>query len=149
MCFRYDQIDGELNPFEAGIEGPDGAVDLAIVSYGNGAYLSRRAIRELSEKGVRVRLIDLRWLVPLNIEGLVTALAGARACLIVDECRRSGSVSEALITGLVEEGVSMPLQRLTAEDSFIPLGPASYQVLPSQAGIVSAALALLGNLHDA
>jgi 2-oxoisovalerate dehydrogenase E1 component len=143
MSFRYDQIEGDLSMGELGVEGPAGSVDLAIVSYGNGAYLSRRAIRELEADGLRVRLIDLRWLTPLNIDGLCEQLQGAAAALVVDECRRSGSVSEAVITGLVENGVSLPMRRLTAEDSFIPLAAASYQVLPSQAGIVAAARSLL------
>jgi len=143
MSFRYDGIDGELPLGEPGLEGPAGDVDLVIVSYGNGAYLSRRAIAELAADGRRIRLIDLRWLVPLNVDAVVAALNGASACLIVDECRRSGSPSEGLITGLVEQGVAVPIRRLTAADSFIPLGPASYEVLPSQAGIVKAARELL------
>jgi 2-oxoisovalerate dehydrogenase E1 component len=143
MSYRYDQIDGELQPGELGIEGVVGDADLAIVSYGNGAYLSRRALAELTESGAKIRLIDLRWLTPVDMPNLLEALSGARRCLIVDECRRSGSPSEALMTGLMEARWRGPVSRLTAEDSFIPLGPASYEVLPSQVGIVDAAKALL------
>jgi 2-oxoisovalerate dehydrogenase E1 component len=57
--------------------------------------------------------------------------------LIVDECRKTGSISEAIITGLVEHMESLPkLSRLTGEDTFIPLGDAWQYVLPSKQGIV-------------
>jgi len=143
MSFVYERIDGDLVPGELGVEGPEGEVDLAVVSYGNGAYLSRRAIARLAAEGARVRLVDVRWLKPLDVDAVIAALEGAGACLVVDECRRTGSPSEELITGLYERGVQMPLRRLTAEDSFIPLGAASYRVLPSEDGIVAAARRLL------
>ncbi|MGK0411553.1 MAG: 2-oxoisovalerate dehydrogenase E1 component [Shewanella psychromarinicola] len=62
--------------------------------------------------------------------------------LIVDECRQTGSISEALITLLVEHDVdysSRKVERLTAHDSFIPLGSASNAVLPSCELIVAQA----------
>ena len=67
MSFRYDQIAGDLAFGELGVEGDAGDVDLAIISYGNGAYLSRKALAQLRESGGRYRLIDLRWLAPMDI----------------------------------------------------------------------------------
>lgn len=148
MSFCYDEIAGDLQPGEPGIEGGEENVDLAIVSYGNGAYLSRRAARSLEESGNSLRIVDLRWLVPLDIPALLDALAGAQRLLIVDECRRSGSPSEGLVTGLMEAGWRKPVSRITAEDSFVPLGPASYEVLPSEQGILAAARELLEREDD-
>ena len=39
--------------------------DLAIVTYGNGHLLSRQAEPALRAAGIDLRIIDLRWLVPL------------------------------------------------------------------------------------
>ncbi len=72
--------------------------DLAIVTYGNGTYLSRQAQADLEADGYAVRIIDLRWLAPLAEDALLTACEGCRAVLIVDECAREGSQSEALMT---------------------------------------------------
>ncbi|MDZ7854562.1 MAG: transketolase C-terminal domain-containing protein [Halomonas sp.] len=119
--------------------------DLAIVSYGNGVHLSRQAAVRLEEKGIALRLIDLRWLTAIDHDALHRRVSDCSGILVVDECRRSGSPSEELITGLVERGVAGErLARLTAEDSFIALGPAATVTLPSVAGIVERALALLG-----
>ena len=119
-------------------------VELAIVTYGNGVYLAHQAAAELDPAGQRLRIVDLRWLTGIDHDAVYRAVAGSRRVLIVDECRRSGSLSEELITGLVERGVASEcLHRLTAEDSFIPLGPAATLTLPSRAQIVERARALL------
>lgn len=118
--------------------------DLAIISYGNGYYLSRQAEAQLAAQGYSVRVIDLRCLVPLHVEPLVAALGECSRILIVDECRRRGSLSEELFTVLHERHPArFNIARLNAEDSFIPLGKAAYHVLPSTAQIVTSALQLL------
>lgn len=118
--------------------------DLAIISYGNGYYLSRQAEAQLAAQGYQVRVIDLRCLVPLHIEPLLAALDGCQRILIVDECRRRGSLSEELFTVLHEQQPGrFQIARLNAEDSFIPLGQAAYHVLPSMEQIVAAAQQLL------
>ena len=144
----YPAPDARLAFGEVGVEG-DGE-DLAILSYANGAYLSRRAIRTLEvEHGVRARLIDLRWLKPLPIDAALEAIGPAGRILIVDECRKTGGPSEELITGLVERGVMKPMARVTSADSFVPLGPAAYEVLPSEENIIDAALSLVGTRAEA
>ena len=60
--------------------------------------------------------------------------------MVVDECRRTGGISEAIITALYETHV--PLQRVTAEDTYIPLGVAANLVLPSSDSIYNAACRL-------
>jgi 2-oxoisovalerate dehydrogenase E1 component len=117
--------------------------DLAIVTFGNGTYLSHQALPQIAAAGISARVIDTRWLSPLPKEALTAAVAGCRAILIVDETRHSGGVAEALMAHLVETTTAR-LSRLTAEDSFIATGPAYAATMPSSAGIVAAALALAG-----
>jgi 2-oxoisovalerate dehydrogenase E1 component len=115
--------------------------DLAILTYGNGVYLSQQALPELEQRKVRARIVDLRWLTAIDHDAVHAAVRDCKRVLVVDECRRTGSVSEELVTHLVERGVpSGRLSRLTAEDSFIPLGVASTVTLPSKEQIVAAAL---------
>jgi 2-oxoisovalerate dehydrogenase E1 component len=119
---------------------------LAIVSYGNGYYLSRQAEKILREKhGLELRVIDLRWLAPLNEDGLIDAVAGCEHILVVDECRKTGSQSEALMALFAERAPKIACARITAEDCFIPLGRAATLTLPSRDSIVEAALDLTGS----
>ncbi|MEQ8517266.1 MAG: transketolase C-terminal domain-containing protein [Chromatocurvus sp.] len=88
-ALREPIVPGEVRTIGSGTQ-------LAIVSYANGYYLSTQAARLLREEdGIDVRLIDLRWLQPLPETSLLAALRDCEHTLVVDECRRSGSVSEA------------------------------------------------------
>ncbi|MAG33740.1 MAG: MFS transporter [Deltaproteobacteria bacterium] len=125
--------------------------DLAMISYGNGYRLCRQAERILAvEHGVQSRVVDLRWLAPLDIMGILSAIDPCHHVLIVDECRGTGSQSEA-IAALISERADPPHQiaRLFAKDSFIALGQAATLTLPSRDSIVEAALDLLSGSRDA
>ncbi len=125
---------------EVGVHG-DGS-DLAIVTYGNGRYLSTQAQADLAEQGVNARIIDLRWLAPLPAEALLAATEGCKHVLIVDECRTTGSQSEALMALFAERGKT-PAARIAASDCFIATGPAYGATLPSKDSIAEAALTLV------
>jgi len=123
----------DTTPFgTAGLEGDPSRCDCLVISYGNGAFLSRQARHDLQADGITLALLDLRWLHPLPIDDLLPAARKAPRLLIVDECRRTGSLSEAIMTALIEDGISVPVRRITADDSFIPLGTAATLPLPSR-----------------
>jgi len=133
---RYPPSGARIGLGEVGVYG-DGS-DLAIVSFANGVYLSRQAEPTLTREGIKARIVDLRWLNPLPKEALLQAVAGAQRVLIVDETRRTGGVSEALMTLFAEE-TDLPVTRLAAEDSFIATGPAYGATMPSVETILAAA----------
>lgn len=136
----YPSPDQRIGLGEMGQHG-DGT-DLAIVTYGNGTYLSMQAQKTLEEQGIKTRVIDLRWLSPLPEDALVVLVSDCEHVLIVDECRRSGSPSEAIYTALAEAG-QPSLARITADDCFIATGPAYAATLPSRDGIIAAAKTLV------
>lgn len=133
---RYPDPGAGIAPGDLGVHG-DGT-DLAIVTYGNGHYLSRQAQARLADRGIAARVIDLRWLAPLDPVAVMAAVQGCDRVLIVDECRRTGSQSEALMTLMAEHG-RPDARRMAAEDCFIATGPAYAATLPSAEGIVAAA----------
>jgi 2-oxoisovalerate dehydrogenase E1 component len=133
---RYPEAGEVIALGEVGVHG-DGA-DLAIVTYGNGCYLSRQAVRRLSEQGIKARIIDIRWLSPLPSGDLIRAVEGCGRILIVDECRISGGPAEALMA-LFAERTALPVRRLCAKDSFIATGPAYAATMPSADDIAETA----------
>jgi 2-oxoisovalerate dehydrogenase E1 component len=145
--FAYPEPASDKDGIEVGQFGIYGEKnqDVCLVSYGNGYYLCRQAAKILEEKhGVKAKLIDLRWIKPIDKKRLVAEAESCGAVLIVDECRETGSLSEELMTAFVEEGVKRPpVRRLCARDCFIPLGEAATVTLPDRDGIVAAALALV------
>ncbi|MVU77956.1 MFS transporter [Nocardia sp. ET3-3] len=116
---------------------------LTIVSFANGVPMSLRVARRLAADGIHARVLDLRWLSPLPLEDLLDNARATGRVLIADETRRSGGVSEAVCTALLDAGFDGRLARVTSADSFVPLGPAASTVLLDEAAIESAARALL------
>ncbi len=118
---------------------------LCIISYANGYYLSRQAEKKLSELDIECSLVDIRYLAPLNESAIAAIASECEYVLIVDECRRSGNVSEALMTTLHEQLSDRcpKLARLTGADCYIPLADAATLPLPDKDAIVEAALNLI------
>lgn len=137
---HYPATDSRIALGEIGVTGE--GTDLAIVTYGNGHYLSRQAEPLLTKAGISTRIIDLRWLAPLPEAALMDAVKDCERVLIVDECRRTGGQAEGLMA-LFAETSDKPTARLTAEDSFIATGPVYAVTLPSVDGIIAAAKHLL------
>jgi 2-oxoisovalerate dehydrogenase E1 component len=114
-----------------------------LVTYGNGVLMSLNAARLLQDRhNVHARVLDLRWLNPLNGDLIVSHARECGGMVVVDEGRRTGGVAEAVITTVAENAPDVRCRRVTGEDSFIPLGPAANHVLPSIEGIIQAVLAL-------
>src|SRR3546814_2225767 len=77
---------GDGAPIRLGDVGVYGdGTDLAIVTYGNGYYLSRQAEKLLAADGVKGRVIGLGWHGPVDEAKLVAAVGEAERILIVDE----------------------------------------------------------------
>ena len=133
---RYPAPDRVIPFGQVGVTGA--GTDLAIVTYGNGHYLSQQALPQIAAAGVAARVIDLRWLSPLPVESLLAAVQACRRVLIVDECRRTGGPAEGLMALMAEAG--MQAARVVSEDSFIATGPAYAATMPSVASIIAGAL---------
>ena len=119
---------------------------ITVVAFGNGVPMSLRVAHRLASDGVAVRVVDLRWLAPLPIADVVRAAGSSAAVLVVDETRRTGGVSEGVVTGLVEAGYAGVVRRVTAGDSPVPLGPAARHVVLTEEKVETALRALVADL---
>jgi 2-oxoisovalerate dehydrogenase E1 component len=117
---------------------------LTIVTFGNGVRMSLRVGARLAERGVGVRVVDLRWLSPLPAADVVREARATGRVLIVDETRRSGGVGEGVLAALVDAGYVGTVRRVSAVDSYIPLGDAAKHLLVSEEMIQQGAHSLLG-----
>lgn len=141
--FHYPEPTETIAFGEVSVTGDDDA-ETVILTYGNGYYLSRQAEKILRQKkSMSLKIVDIHWLAPLPEQAILQHVAHAKNILIVDECRKTGSVSEALFTLLMEKLPKLPkIKRICGHDSFIPLGDAWKYVLPSRDDIVQGVLDL-------
>ncbi|MCD9031033.1 MFS transporter [Luteimonas sp. Y-2-2-4F] len=120
------------------------ATDLVVFTFGNGVPMSLRAARAIeAAHGWAVRVVDLRWLVPLNEAAIARHAGECARILVVDEGRRSAGVGEGIVTAVVEAGRGdRPLKRVGGAATSPPLAGAAFLVIPSEDDIVAAAAAL-------
>ncbi|MFF5233714.1 thiamine pyrophosphate-dependent enzyme [Dactylosporangium sp. NPDC000521] len=116
--------------------------DLLIVTFGNGLPMSLRVAGRLAEQSIHCTVLDLRWLAPLPAADVVAEARLFARVLVVDETRRAGGVSEAVVAVLNDNGYQGRVARVNSDDSFIPLGPAADAVLLSEPQILAAARSL-------
>jgi 2-oxoisovalerate dehydrogenase E1 component len=120
------------------------AKDLVIFSFGNGIPMSLRAARDIEKAHAwKVRVVDLRWLQPLNSEAIAKHAGACARIVVVDEGRRSAGVGEGIITAIAENGFgAKPLRRVVGQDTYTPLAGAAFLVIPCEADIVKMAAEL-------
>ena len=119
--------------------------DVLVVTWGNGLYMSLRVAERMAADGIGCRVLDLRWLAPLPLEEVARHARAVGRVVVVDETRRSGGVGEAVVSGLVESGVDVPIVRVAGHDSFVPLADAANLVLVSEDDIEAAIRSVLQN----
>ena len=119
----------------------DDGADLVVATYANGVRMCLRVARRLLEDdGIRLRVLDLRWLQPLPMAAIAAHAHDVGRLLVVDECRATGGgIADAVVAGLVERGSSAAMATVRAHDSYVPLGPAASHVLVTEDDIAGAA----------
>jgi 2-oxoisovalerate dehydrogenase E1 component len=113
-------------------------LDLTILTFGNGVFMSLRVARRLQARNIYARVVDLRWISPLPVDDMLREATATGRVLVVDETRRSGGVAEGVLATLVDGGFGGRMRRVTSKDSFVPLGDAARLILLSEADIEAA-----------
>ncbi len=145
--FPYPSPDESI-PLGEGAVYDEDAKDLTILTFANGLYMSMRAAKTLADnRGVRARVVDLRWLNPLNEDFIVAQAEATGRVLVVDESRRTGGIAEAVLAIIHERCSGVTAARINAFDTYVPLGPAADTVLPGERDIISAATEIVGRNH--
>jgi 2-oxoisovalerate dehydrogenase E1 component beta subunit len=94
--------------------------DVTILTYGTMVHVARAAVEEL---GVDAEVIDLRTLVPLDIEAIEASVKKTGRCLIIHEATRTSGFG-AELAAMVQERcfyhLEAPVERVTGFDTPYP-----------------------------
>jgi 2-oxoisovalerate dehydrogenase E1 component beta subunit len=94
--------------------------DVTILTYGTMVHVARAAVEEL---GVDAEVVDLRTLVPLDIETIEASVKKTGRCLIIHEATRTSGFG-AELAALVQERcfyhLEAPVERVTGFDTPYP-----------------------------
>ncbi len=118
--------------------------DLTIVTWSAMVFKALEAAEQLaSEDGLSVEVLDLRTLLPMDDEAIMTSVRKTNRVMIAHEDTRTGGVAgeiTARINNDAFEFLDAPVKRVAAHDVPIPYAPALEDfVLPQTEDLVAAA----------
>jgi pyruvate dehydrogenase E1 component beta subunit len=116
--------------------------DVTLVAWSAAVELCLRAADKLAEEGIQAAVVDLRTLVPLDVETLVQEVAATGRCVVVHEAPMSAGFGAEVSATLAEEAfydLDAPIARVTAWDIPYPAGSMEHWYLPNVERVVEAA----------
>jgi 2-oxoisovalerate dehydrogenase E1 component len=121
--------------------------DLSIITYGNTTLLSLQAAEKLSEEGFDAEVLDIRSLIPLDKEGILSSVRKTGKVLIAHEDKVFGGFGGEIASMIGEEAfefLDAPIRRIGS--TFTPVGfnrILEAAILPDVNRIFDSALSLL------
>jgi len=116
--------------------------DISILTYGAMVEKAIRASREMSKKGVSVEVVDLRTIVPLDLETVLNSVRKTGKVIVFHEDSRFmgfGAEIAAEISEKAFEYLDAPFKRIGALDVHVPFHPnLEKAALPQDSWILSA-----------
>lgn len=122
--------------------------DLTIVTYGSAVPVVLRAADSLEQQGISAEVVDLRSLVPLDMDTVLGSVGRTGRALIVHQAVTPGGFGAEVAARIAEEGFDLlraPIMRLGAAFEPIPFAPSlKERHYVSDSDIVAAAERLAG-----
>jgi 2-oxoisovalerate dehydrogenase E1 component len=116
--------------------------DVTVVTWGSIVYKSLEAARILDKEGLSVEVIDLRTLVPLDMDTVLASVAKTSRVLVAHEDNLTGGFGGEVASRIAEQGFDLldaPIMRLGAKDCHIPYAwSLEPEILPQDKDVIAA-----------
>lgn len=116
--------------------------DVTIIAYGLMVHTAVKAAEELEKtKGIKAEVIDLRTLVPLDIDTIVASVKKTNRAIVVQEAQKSAGIAAEVIAQINEKAIlhlEAPVLRVAGPDTVYPFAQIEDQWLPSPARVIAA-----------
>lgn len=116
---------------------------LSIITYAAMVYVALEAAERLEQEGISIEVVDLRTLLPLDVETILESVKKTSKVLLLHEDTRTGGLAgelTALISENVFEYLDGPVVRVTAPDTPVPFSaPLEEAFLPNTDKVVEKA----------
>lgn len=115
--------------------------DVTILAYGLMVHTAMKAAAELEKDGIQAEVIDLRTLMPLDIDTIVASIKKTNRVIIVQEAQKTSGVAAEVIAQINEKAIlhlEAPVLRVAGPDTVYPFAQIEDQWLPTPARIVTA-----------
>jgi len=116
--------------------------DLSVVSWGATVWEAVIAAKKLEEEGYSVEVIDIRTIIPLDIETIYSSIKKTGKAIVIHEDTLTGGFGAEISARIASdcfEYLDGPVKRYAARDAHIPYSPILEDViLPSRTGVYQA-----------
>ncbi|WP_094093095.1 alpha-ketoacid dehydrogenase subunit beta [Paenibacillus physcomitrellae] len=115
--------------------------DVTIIAYGMMVHTAIKAADELEKTGVKAEVIDLRTLVPLDIDTIIASVKKTNRAIVVQEAQKSAGIAAEVIAQINEKAIlhlEAPVLRVAAPDTVYPFAQIEDTWLPTPARIIAA-----------
>lgn len=98
--------------------------DVALLAFGRMVGHALKAAELLEQAGVSARVVDMRWVKPLDVDAVVAA-AGTKLVVTLEEGVIMGGAGSAVMEAMAEKALTTPVLQLGIPDEFITQGTAN------------------------
>ncbi|MGG1619280.1 alpha-ketoacid dehydrogenase subunit beta [Paenibacillus sp. NRS-1782] len=116
--------------------------DVTIITYGLMVHTSVKAADELEKtKGIKVEIIDLRTVSPIDIDTIVASIQKTNRAIVVQEAQKSSGVAAEVIAQINEKAIlhlEAPVLRVAGPDTIYPFAQIEDTWLPTPTRIIDA-----------
>lgn len=95
--------------------------DVAILAFGRMVGRALGAAELLAERGIEARVVDMRWVKPLDAKAIARA-AKTKLVVTVEGGVIAGGAGEGVLGELARQGLQTPALNLGIQDTFVPQG---------------------------
>jgi pyruvate/2-oxoglutarate/acetoin dehydrogenase E1 component len=100
--------------------------DVSVITWGAMVHTAGEAARHLEEEGVSVEIVDLRTLIPWDVEAVLASVRRCSKVLVLHEDTRTGGFGAEIAATIAEEAfehLDAPVRRIAAPDTPVPFSP--------------------------
>jgi len=116
--------------------------DVTIITYGAMVHTSLKAAELIEqERGVKAEVIDLRTIMPLDIETIVASIQKTNRAIVVQEAQKTAGAAAEIIAQINEKAIlhlEAPVLRVSGPDTVYPFAQIEDEWLPDPTRVVSA-----------
>ena len=119
---------------------------LVIIAWSYMVEVARRASVELEKEGIAARVLDLRTIVPLDVDAIREAVEACGRVVVVQEAPETAGFGSEVVATIVDEAfysLEAPVVRVSAWDVPYPVGLLEDHYVPNVDRVVTAARRVL------
>jgi 2-oxoisovalerate dehydrogenase E1 component beta subunit len=99
---------------------------VSVITWGAMVYTAAEAAEKLESEGLSVEVVDLRTLIPWDVDAVLASVRKTSKVLVLHEDTRTGGFGAEIAATIAErafEDLDGPVKRLAAPDSPVPFSP--------------------------